>query len=325
MQLDVGVGDVPSAADEAARLEVIGCPQAALEHQPCEADAGFGPHPHDAVEGDRLPAGHLHIDFEMILQVGADPRKGMPDFDAERPELLRKADAGELKQLWRVDCTARKRDEAACPHRSAPFSDTIRHTDRSASVEQKTFNERVLPHLEVLAATRGVQVGAHRGPALTMMDRHVKLADALLAVTIEILGSHVSRLLTGFNKDLVEGIEKAAGAGSKRTPVPAQFPHVAGKCLRALEVRQHVSPAPSLRTQGLPSVEVQWMTADVNHPIDGGGATQDLAARAMKPAIAEMRLRLRVIAPIVARRVHGDGEGARHADEDCIVGTAGFQ
>src|SRR5215467_5221319 len=131
MQLDVGVGDVPSTADEAARLEVIGCPQAALEHQPCEADAGFGPHPHDAVECDRLPACHLDIDFEMILQVGADPCKGMPDFDAERPELVRRADAGELKQLWRVDRAARKRDEATRPRRSAPFSETIYHTDRS--------------------------------------------------------------------------------------------------------------------------------------------------------------------------------------------------
>src|SRR5262245_26224178 len=263
MQLDVGVGDVPSAADEAARLEVIGCPQDALEHQPCEADAGFRPHPHDAVECDRLPAGHLHIDFEMILQVSTDPRKGMPDFDAERPELVRRANAGELKQLWRVDRAARKHDEATCPHRSAAFSDTIRHTDRSASVEQQTLDKRVLPHLEVLAAACGVQVGAHGGPALTMMHRHVELADALLAVAIEILGSNVSRLLPGFNKDLVEGIEKAAGAGSQRTRVPAQFPDVAGKRLRALEVRQHVSPAPSLRAQGLPSVEVQRMTADV--------------------------------------------------------------
>src|SRR6516165_5524124 len=143
----------------------------------------------------------------------------MPDFDAVRPELVRRADAGEFHQLWRVDRAARKRNKATCPHRSALLSDTISHTDRSASVEQKTLDERVLPHLEVLAATCGVQVGAHRGPALTMMDRHVELADALLAVAIQIRGSNVSGLLTGFNEDLVERIEKVTGARSQRTPV----------------------------------------------------------------------------------------------------------
>src|SRR5262245_1433685 len=76
------VTDVRSATDKTARLEVIGCPEAALEYQPREADACFGPGSHDAVECDRLPAGHLHIDLEMILQIGADARKGMPDFDA---------------------------------------------------------------------------------------------------------------------------------------------------------------------------------------------------------------------------------------------------
>ena len=67
--LDVGVADAGAGADEAAALEMVGGTQPLLEEEPAQADQGLGPGVHRAVERDRLAAGDLEVEFQMVLQV----------------------------------------------------------------------------------------------------------------------------------------------------------------------------------------------------------------------------------------------------------------
>jgi hypothetical protein len=55
---------------------------------------------------DRLLGGVLDVDLEVVLQVLADAGQVVHDVDAERLEVVRVADAGELQQLRRVDRAA---------------------------------------------------------------------------------------------------------------------------------------------------------------------------------------------------------------------------
>ena len=72
------------AADEAARLEVIGRAQAALRQQPAHADERLAERIHVLVQRDRLLAGHLEIKLQMILQVLAHARQIVHHRNAER-------------------------------------------------------------------------------------------------------------------------------------------------------------------------------------------------------------------------------------------------
>ena len=67
-----GYGDAGAAADEAAGLEVIGGAQTVLAQQPARADQRAAPQIDRRIQGDRFLAGHLEIEFQMILQILAD-------------------------------------------------------------------------------------------------------------------------------------------------------------------------------------------------------------------------------------------------------------
>jgi hypothetical protein len=85
-----------------------------------------------------------------------------------------------LQELWRVDGAAGQNDKASCVHDPAFFSDTVRHADCPAPVEQETLDERLLLISRFLRFPCGIEVGAHSRPTLTMVNGHVQLADTLL-------------------------------------------------------------------------------------------------------------------------------------------------
>ena len=112
-------------------------------------------------------------------------------------------------------------------------------------------------------------------------------------------------------------VKRAFGAA------PAGLPAVAA--LHPLEIGQHVCIAPAVGPLVGPMVEVFGMTADVDHAVDRRRAADHFAARADQLPAAEMRFRLRSVAPIVMRHVHRVGQGGRHLDQRPHIGAAVFQ
>ena len=95
----VRVGDLVIAADETARLEVVGRARAAAAQQPLEPDQRAVAPLHRRRHRDRLLGRVLDVDLEVVLEVRADTGQVGDDVDPELPQILGVADAGELQQL----------------------------------------------------------------------------------------------------------------------------------------------------------------------------------------------------------------------------------
>ncbi|MPM46826.1 hypothetical protein SDC9_93533 [bioreactor metagenome] len=92
--------------------------------------------------------------------------------------------------------------------------------------------------------------------------------------------------------------------------------------LGALEIRQHIGPAPTRIALLGPVVVVLGLAARIDHGVDRAGAAQHLAARLVAPASAQARLRRGGELPVV-RAGLGHGRQPRRAmDEHAAVRPA---
>ncbi len=82
--LDIRVLDPRPAADESARLKVIGGPQAVLAQNPAHADERLAERIHMLVQRDRLFARHLEIKLQVVLQVLTHSRQIVHHRNPER-------------------------------------------------------------------------------------------------------------------------------------------------------------------------------------------------------------------------------------------------
>ena len=84
MVLQIRVQNTGIAADETARLKMVGRPQAGAKQQPLDTDLQLGKGSHGRIEGDRLFAAVLHIGFQVVMQVLPDAAQGRDYADIER-------------------------------------------------------------------------------------------------------------------------------------------------------------------------------------------------------------------------------------------------
>src|SRR6478609_5686788 len=115
MVLDVGPFHAGAATDEAATLEMIGCPQSVAQGEPAHADQRFRNRVHHRVEGDRLFALHLEIEFQMVLQISADARAVDQDWYVQLGEVSTGSDTGTHQQERRRNRASGKYDLAPRP------------------------------------------------------------------------------------------------------------------------------------------------------------------------------------------------------------------
>src|SRR5258708_37166575 len=92
MVLQIRMRNLGVAADEGAGLKMRGSPQSGFQQKPSRADnhAYYWILCH--VERDRLFAGVLNVELEVVLEVAADTRQIMRDGNAVYPLLARPSD-----------------------------------------------------------------------------------------------------------------------------------------------------------------------------------------------------------------------------------------
>ena len=139
----------------------------------------------------------LDVHLEVILHVLADAGEVVHHVDAERGELGRVADARELEELRRVEGSATADDLSTdrALHLSAPSGRVI-DADRARALENDLRRERARPDIEVGPAHHGVQVRARRAQAPAASDVAVEAGEALLAVSVDVIGELVAGLLS---------------------------------------------------------------------------------------------------------------------------------
>src|SRR4029077_2277252 len=93
----------------------------------------------------------------------------------------------------------------------------------------------------------------------------------------------------------------------------------------ALEIRQHVVPAPAPQAELAPVIVIGGLAAHIDHGVDRGRAADHLAARIIEAAAVETLLGLGLEAPVGARIADGEQIADRDVKPDPVVAPAGFE
>ena len=138
----------------------------------------------------------------MVLQILADARQIVHDFDAMAAQQAGRADAGELQQLRTLQ---RARGQHHLP-RGAHFMRgavlAITQAYGPAAVENETGRLGVGFDAQVLAAARRPEIGHRRAVAPAVAGEQLEVPDAFLVAAVEIGGAGNAELLGTANDGL---------------------------------------------------------------------------------------------------------------------------
>jgi len=263
----------------------------------------------------------------MVLQVAADTRQLVQAVDADRLQVIGRADARQHQELRRVHRASRENDLAAAARYLVAAVDLVTHAHGAIAVEDDPLDQRVGDHLDVVLVTldRRPQIGARRAPALLVLLRDLVVTDAFLVGAVEVRYALVTGLFAGLQESLVD-LRRIGLVGDVQRPAGAvEVVAAAFVVLRLLEERQHVVVAPALVAELAPMIVVPGVAADIEHGVDRGGAAQRLAARPVHAPVVAMFLRHRLVAPVVRRLVAEAGEARRHLEHEGVVGRPGLE
>ena len=324
--LDVRVRNARLAADEAAGLEMVGRSEAIATQQPTRANERLRKRVHHRIQGDGLFAGHLEVELQMVLQVLAHTGQVVHHRQTECPQFFRRADTGKLQQLRRVDGAAAQDDLATRLHLHFGIATQVDHARGATPGKNHPAHPRLGTHFKVLATHGRTQIGIGRAATHASPHRHVHAAEALLLVTIHVVGGRITGLLRGFQPCGMQRIPGRAIRGGELALSATIVRRPFGTGFRLLEIRQHIRVAPARGAAFVaPALEVVGVATNVDETIDGRRAAQHLATRRVQTAPAEAGLRLGVVVPVVLFHVHRNRQRRRHLDEHGTVGTAVFQ
>ena len=275
----------------------------------------------DVVEGRHRALVEI-ADRKMVLEVLANRRGVQQGRDAERLEQRRRADAGQLQQLWRVDRAPAEDDFARGTDLFEPTPATIFHPDCAPPLEQDAGGMRFRPQDEVATPERGAEIFVGGRGAATVAGVEVEHPDAFAAFAIEVgRGSKTER----FARRDESPAQRVGEVGNVADPLrPARAVPVAGAVVVILgldEIGQHVGPAPTAIARRRPVVKIVRLAADMDHRVDRSGSADDLAARPVAGATVEPGDRVGIVHPVDARIEEGPAIADRQLDPDRPVGS----
>ena len=168
-------------------------------------------------------------------------------------------------------------------------------------------------------------VGVGGAPPPAFVDGAIRAPEAFLLVPARVLAIGISCLQRRLEERAVEGMLDLRRGHLQRPTVAAVVVGAAIVGLHLLEVRQAVGVGPLRQVVAGPAVEVERVAADEHHAVDGRGAAQDLAARAVNSPPVHVGLRIGVVVPVVAVVVQRPVERGRDPDQESAVARARFE
>ena len=199
------------------------------------------------------------------------------------------------------------------------------HTDGALAFEQDAVYQCTGEHGQVGAIHYRVQVGFGHAAALTILLVDLIHAHAFLDIIVEVVGGGVAGFHAGFDKGTAHRVGETQVGDVQLAAGAMEGAFTAFIMLRAFENREYVVKAPALVTQGGPMVVVRLVATGIAHGVDGGGAAQGLPAGNIKLAVVEGLLRHGVVTPVPRVGAHHQNDACRYANEQAVIGGAGFE
>ena len=282
------------------------------------------PHIDRGIQRDGFLARHLEIELQVILEIFPDTGQIVHHIDTVRAQFRGGSHPGELQQLGRVDGSAAENQLFTLDPMRRPCVRVLERA-RTPALEHDAGRERMGEHFEVRPAHRRAQVGVGGAAASAAAHGHVHATEAFLLEAVDVGGLRIARLAGGGQPRGVQRIFQRAIAGLQLAVRTAIVVAAFLALLGAPKIRQHVAVGPAGRTLFLPALEIVGIAADVHQAVDRRGPAQYLAARRVHAAPIQVRLRLRVIEPVVLRHVHRYRQRRGHLDENGSVRAAVFE
>ncbi len=162
-----------------------------------------------AVEADGTRAGADHPAGHMILEILSDAREVAHDRDPHRLQVIRRTDARQHEQLWRVDRSATEQDTAPGSGFMESTVLQVGHADDLVPLDQELGDARVGERGEIASAVSRLQVGVGGAVASPILLRDLKESDTLLRSAIEIVIARVAHSNRRLDKCARERIDVA--------------------------------------------------------------------------------------------------------------------
>src|SRR6202044_3049011 len=194
-------------------------------------------------------------------------------------------------QLRRIDRPAAKYDFAPRPRRLFPPTAPVADADCATPIEGDPSREGVRDHLKIGAFHRRLEIGVGGRPSDAVLHRHAEWAKPLLPLAVEVGADRIVRLPARLDEGVVERVGFSAMRRRQRSGVAAIRVGVALKALSATKVGQHISISPPPCALFLPALEIERMSADIDHAVDRRRAAQTLAPRTADAPPAALCLR----------------------------------
>ncbi len=263
---------------------------------------------------------------EMIAQVLAHARQVLPDGDAVPGQQRRRADAGQLQQLGRVQRAAAQQHFPPGGDGARQSALAVAHACRAPSFEQDGIGLRADAQVDPAAPYGWVQEGVGGGNPAALLDDALEVPGALLRRAVVIGVARDAELGGAGDEGFAQGA-RPVGTADRQAASAAAIRIVAGSdaSFGALEVRQHVGVGPAGIAAGRPVVEIRGLAAAVGQAVDGGGAADDPPLRQPDLATAQRRIRLGRERPGIGRVVERLDEADGHPDQRMTVGDPRLQ
>ena len=197
---------------------------------------------------------------------------------------------------------------------------TARRPSKMHALNQTTGFEPDVATLE-----RRLEKSARRRPAPPPLLVDVEGAATLVVAGVEVLNRFDAGLRRG-GAERVKQIPAHARRLNEQFAIGAVFVGVAEEMIFvALEIRQHIVPAPAGEPELAPMIIVGRLPPHVDHGVDRRRAADRLAARIVERPAVKARHRFGLEAPIRARIADGEQITDWNVEPDPVVRAAGFE
>ena len=260
----------------------------------------------------------------MVVQIAPDAGQIEHRLDTMAAQMLCRSDPGQHQNLRTVDRPGRNHDLA---RRDLPrlTVDAKTHAAHPLAVEQHAFDQRAGLHLEVRPLAHRIEKDARGRRAHPVADHQLDITDAFLRRAVEIVVERDAEVARGLHERLRRRVRLVDRRDAQLTTDAVQVGCAAVMALGALEVRQHVVPAPAGVARIAPGVEVLARAAHVDVAVDAARAADQLASRPGQTAVVQARLGLGLVAPADLRIGHHTRHAGWHLGPDVVMVDSGFE
>jgi hypothetical protein len=200
----------------------------------------------------------------------------------------------------------------------------VPHANGAPPLEQQLGCVRIGDDMQIPAPLGRTQIGLCIAAALAVLLRDMVVAHAILLDAVEVVVRGVPGFARRRQIDRRHRIGLAQARDIERPALPVQCIVAGLEVLQALEVGQHLAPAPAAIAELRPVIVVPGVTADHAHRVDRRTAAERASARPVQPASAHQGLLRGPELPVIEVRSQHCDHACWHTDQRAAIRRSGL-